>query len=100
MEAFEVVKTLGRGAFATVFLVRRKSDGQNFVIKKFHRSMSELDVKERAEVAQEIKVQAHLSHENIVKFVDRCVVTRASARRGRTAQLLKPAVHYRFRGTC
>ena len=71
MESFEIVKTLGRGAFATVYLVRRKSDGQSLVVKKFHRPMDELNAKERQEVAQEIKLQAHLSHENIVRFVDR-----------------------------
>ena len=71
MADFEVIKTLGRGAFASVFYVRQKSDGGDFVVKKFHRPMDELSAKERQEVASEIKTQAHLFSENIVKFVRR-----------------------------
>jgi serine/threonine protein kinase len=74
MDSFDVIRTLGRGAFATVMFVRRKSDGQALVVKKFHRPMDELSAKERQEVAQEIKLQAHLAHENIVRFVDRYVL--------------------------
>ena len=72
MNRFDVISTLGRGAFASVYYVRRKSDGTDLVVKKFHRPMAELTAKERQEVASEIKTQAHLSHENIVKFVERC----------------------------
>ena len=58
MADFEVIKTLGRGAFASVYYVRQRSDGADFVIKKFHRPMDELSAKERQEVAHEIKTQA------------------------------------------
>ena len=43
------------------------------VVKKFHCPMSELSVKERLEIAQEVKLLAHLSHVNIIKFYDKCV---------------------------
>ena len=50
MEQFEVVRTLGRGAFASVFYVRQRSDGTDLVVKKFHRPMDELSARERQEV--------------------------------------------------
>ena len=47
--------------------------GELLVVKKFHCPMSELSVKERLEIAQEVKLLAHLSHVNIIKFYDKCV---------------------------
>jgi hypothetical protein len=52
MNQFEEIKSLGRGAYAVVHLVRRKTDKEKFVIKRFHTPMSELTPKERTEVAQ------------------------------------------------
>lgn len=73
MNAYEEIKTLGRGAFAVVMLVRRKTDKEKFVIKRLFTPMSELTPKERTEVAQEVKLLAHLSHVNVVKFYDNFV---------------------------
>lgn len=73
MDAYEDLKSLGRGAFANCRLVRRKTDGELLVVKKFHCPMSELSVKERLEIAQEVKLLAHLSHVNIIKFYDNFV---------------------------
>lgn len=86
MENYEDIRSLGRGAFAAVRLVRRVKDGQLFVIKKFHTALSELNQKERLEVVQEVKLcvesnplacllttmrsLAHLTHKNIVRFHD------------------------------
>jgi hypothetical protein len=50
MEQFDVVRTLGRGAFASVFYVVQRADGADLVIKKFHRPMDELSSRERQEV--------------------------------------------------
>jgi hypothetical protein len=58
MDLFEVVRTLGRGAFASVFYVRQKADGEDLVVKKFHRPMDELSPKERQEVRGWLVVQA------------------------------------------
>jgi len=93
MDAYEDLKSLGRGAFANCRLVRRKTDGswlvcaevpgetnegrscslsgELLVVKKFHCPMKELSVKERLEIAQEVKLLAHLSHVNIIKFYDK-----------------------------
>ncbi len=45
MNAYDEIKSLGRGAFAVVLLVRRKTDKEKFVIKRFHTPMSELSSK-------------------------------------------------------
>jgi hypothetical protein len=45
MNQYEEIKSLGRGAFAVVMLVRRKADKEKFVIKRFHTPMSELNAK-------------------------------------------------------
>ncbi len=45
MNQYEEIKSLGRGAFAVVMLVRRKTDKEKFVIKRFHTPMSELNAK-------------------------------------------------------
>ena len=47
---YEEIKSLGRGAFAVVMLVRRKTDKEKFVIKRFHTPMSELNQKVRHEM--------------------------------------------------
>jgi hypothetical protein len=54
MNQYEELKSLGRGAYAVVRLVKRKSDGEKFVVKKFYTPMSDLTPKERTEVAQEV----------------------------------------------
>jgi serine/threonine protein kinase len=69
MDQFEELRVLGRGSYAIVKLVRRKEDGQHFVIKRFHQPLNELAPKERHEVSQEIKLLSHLRHPNIVQFV-------------------------------
>lgn len=95
MDAYEDQRSLGRGAFASVRLIKRKRDGMLMVVKRFHVPMSELTPKERSEVAQEVKLvvspfkihrfvvsrnnwrfsatQAHLRHPNIVAFKENFV---------------------------
>lgn len=68
MDGYEELRYLGRGSYAVVKLVRRKVDGELLVIKKFHTPLSELSPKERNEIAQEIRLLAHLRHPNIISF--------------------------------
>lgn len=69
MDAFEDVRSLGRGAYASVRLCRRRADGELVVVKRFHSSIAELSSKERHEMSQEIKLLSHLHHRNIVAFL-------------------------------
>lgn len=73
MDAYEDIRSLGRGAFASVRLVKRKKDGVFFVVKRFHVPMSELTPKERQEIAQEVKLIAHLRHPNVIAFKENFV---------------------------
>jgi NIMA (never in mitosis gene a)-related kinase len=73
MDAYIEKKTIGRGAFAIVRLVERKSTGENRVVKKFHTSMGELSDKERTEIAQEVKLLAVLRHPNVIGYFDNFV---------------------------
>lgn len=73
MDAYEDLRSLGRGAFASVRLVKRKKDGMLMVVKRFHVPMSELTPKERSEVAQEVKLVAHLRHPNVIAFKENFV---------------------------
>lgn len=68
MDAYEDQRSLGRGAFASVRLIKRKKDGLLMVVKRFHVPMAELTPKERSEVAQEVKLVAHLRHPNVIAF--------------------------------
>lgn len=70
MEQYDDLRVAGRGAYSVVRLVRRKRDGMLLCMKRFHTPLSELSPRERAEVAQEIKLLAHLRHPNIIRFED------------------------------
>jgi hypothetical protein len=50
MDAYEDIKSLGRGAYAVVRLVRRKADDELLVVKRFHVPLTELSQRERLEV--------------------------------------------------
>lgn len=52
MDGYNTIKSIGRGAFAVVFLVERRRDGKLLVVKKFHTPMRELLERERMEIAQ------------------------------------------------
>ena len=73
MEAYDQLKTVGRGAFAVVKLVRRKSDGVMFACKTIQCPMSDLSAKERTEITQEVKLLAILRHPNVIGFHDNFV---------------------------
>jgi hypothetical protein len=68
MNQFEELKSLGRGAYAVVKLVRRKADSEKFVVKKFYTPMSDLTPKERTEVAQEVRLRRSCSGADEVRW--------------------------------
>jgi len=66
---YAVVKVLGRGAFGTAYLVRRKSDSFLYVMKKL--ALEQLGQKERGEALNECAVLTKLrKHPNIVSVLE------------------------------
>jgi serine/threonine protein kinase len=68
MDKYTKVKVLGKGSFGSATLVKRKTDGQLFVVKEVN--ISRMGTKEREEARNEVKILSKLSHPNIVRFVE------------------------------
>jgi NIMA (never in mitosis gene a)-related kinase len=69
---YATVKILGRGAFGTAYIVRRKADSFLYVMKKL--ALEQLGEKEKAEAMNECKVLGQLrNHPNIVKVLEHFV---------------------------
>ncbi len=66
---YEIVKILGQGASATVYLARHVALGELRVLKILHHDMM-MDTKRRAKFMQEAQVSAHLKHPAIVQVFD------------------------------
>jgi serine/threonine protein kinase len=66
---YNVVKILGQGASATVYLARHIALGELRVLKILHHDMM-MDAKRRAKFMLEAQVSAHLKHPGIVQVFD------------------------------
>lgn len=66
MENFIKEKVLGKGSFATVYLVRRKTDQQLYALKQVQLSKAEFNDRNRA--LNEVRILASIRHPNIVRF--------------------------------
>ena len=65
---YEPGRNIGQGSFGQVYLVRRPSDCQQFVMKQM-----DLQLMSAGDVAcceMEAKILASVQHDNIVKFID------------------------------
>ena len=65
---FEIIKTLGKGAFGMVCLVKRKFDGKTYAMKRI--KIAQLSNKEKENSLNEIRILASLSHKNIIGYKD------------------------------
>jgi NIMA (never in mitosis gene a)-related kinase len=75
MHNFTIIKKLGKGSFAEVYLVQRKIDKQLYALKRVdYSSMSSSD-KEHA--LNEIRLLASFSHPNIISYKE-CFYTQSS----------------------
>ena len=63
---FEILKQLGKGAFGSVSLVRRKKDSQTYAMKRIR--LIPLSEKEREVSLNEIRILASLNHQNIIAY--------------------------------
>ena len=65
---FEIGKTLGKGAFGMVCLVKRKFDGKTYAMKRI--KIVQLSEKDKENALNEIRILASLSHKNIIGYKD------------------------------
>jgi NIMA (never in mitosis gene a)-related kinase 1/4/5 len=65
---FFVLETIGKGSFATVHKVVRKSDNQIYALKRV--KLNKMSKKEISDALNEIRFLASFRHENIVGFME------------------------------
>ena len=63
---FEFIRTLGKGAFSTVYLVKRKADQKFYALKSI--TMDKLKENEQQNNVNEIRILSSISHPNIIGF--------------------------------
>ncbi|XP_018009884.1 serine/threonine-protein kinase Nek8-like [Hyalella azteca] len=68
MDNYEMIRTVGKGAFGTAVLYRRKDDDTLVIIKEIN--MLDLSAAERQLSLNEVNVLAMLDHPNIVRYMD------------------------------
>lgn len=68
LDDFTIISKLGTGSYSEVFKVIRKSDGQQYALKKV--SMENLSQKERENALNEVRILASIHHENIIGYKD------------------------------
>ena len=66
MRDFEMIKDLGKGAFGSVHLVRRKADGNIYAMKRV--KISQLNPKEQENALNEVRILASITHPNIIGY--------------------------------
>lgn len=66
LKDFEISKELGKGAFGSVWIVKRKEDGQRYAMKRV--KISALDPRERENALNEVRILASLHNVNIVAY--------------------------------
>jgi NIMA (never in mitosis gene a)-related kinase 1/4/5 len=66
LKDFDIIKELGKGAFGSVSMVKRKEDGQKYAMKRVR--ISALDTKERENALNEVRILASLQHVNIIGY--------------------------------
>ena len=66
LKDYEILKELGKGAFGSVWIVKKKIDGQRLAMKRV--KISQLDSRERENALNEIRLLASLHHNNIIGY--------------------------------
>ncbi|KAA6368775.1 MAG: putative Serine/threonine-protein kinase Nek3, partial [Streblomastix strix] len=65
-DLYEVIATLGHGAFGSVYKIKRKTDGKLFTYKKIQCLTKE----EEEKIRKEAEILSNLHNENIIEFVE------------------------------
>jgi NIMA (never in mitosis gene a)-related kinase len=63
---FEQVKEIGSGSFGTVLLVKRKTDGEIYAMKRV--KVSKMSIKDRENALNEVRMLASLRHTNVIDY--------------------------------
>lgn len=63
---FEQIKQLGKGAFGTVALVKRKADNQKYAMKTV--KIAKMNTKDQLNALNEVRVLASLNHVNVIDY--------------------------------
>lgn len=66
MKDFEIGRQLGKGAFGSVYIVKRKIDGITYAMKSV--PISSLSQKERESALNEVRLLASLQHPNVIGY--------------------------------
>ena len=66
MNNFEVIATLGKGSFSSVYKVKRKADDKIYAVKKV--DLSSLSKKEKDMALNEIRILASIEHQNVIAY--------------------------------
>ncbi|MCQ2817613.1 MAG: protein kinase [archaeon] len=66
MKDFDIIKQLGKGSFAFVFLVRRKADHQIYALKRV--IIEKLKKKEQDNSLNEVRILASINHINVIGY--------------------------------
>jgi len=64
------IKTIGKGSFAKVYLVKRKSDNADMAVKTFDKNALHNIDKAKASLINEINIMRKLDQENIIKLYE------------------------------
>lgn len=67
---YETIKVIGKGNFAKVFLVERKTDRRQFAVKVFSKSLIMKDENERKCLLYEIKMMREVNFYRVLKLVE------------------------------
>ncbi|KAL9605055.1 MAG: hypothetical protein Q9179_001651 [Wetmoreana sp. 5 TL-2023] len=69
-DTYKVIGEIGKGAFATVYKLARRHDGETFAVKEVKtQDLVRRGVLDR-KVEQELKIMQRLKHPNIVQYID------------------------------
>ena len=63
---FEIIKLLGKGAFAQVYQVKRKKDGNIYAMKRV--KFGAMSTKEKDNALNEVRILASVQHQNIIGY--------------------------------
>ena len=66
LSEFEFIKDIGKGAFARVCLVKRKTDHSLYAMKRV--KLANLNTKERENALNEVKILSSINHPNLIAF--------------------------------